>query len=513
MSFVVESEMYDLIIEGVQRNGQDAERRSEVSVLEAHDWTKAGRAGVPFDNGRVILRVPPGTYSVMAFIATESDDPRVLMEDQTLIGEPEIDVTNDTHVVLDAREATEIQVNTPYDKVTTENHSFQYHREDAAGHGFVNGYSGGDWPYYVRGTEEVSIGAFDFASNFNLSAPGVWMDLNHPEFGAIPANPVYEVNDTNVATVESSYHADVEGTLMRAHTVRNPWQPTGTGTYVPVQAPTSRTELYSANETRWIQTVNAPDRTFLRATETAYLPGQRLDQNWFDAPRTPVLQEGNEFTAGNLPTRTGDSLSLQIWEIGDANPGGAVHYGGVLPGQDQTAFRLYQDGELVKEQPRATGTVDVAPGDKRLRLELDVDRTHPFWTTSTKTRTAWEFDSMTTSSATALPLLQLDYDIDVDLTNTAVKPKTARGPFTIGLDVRQPYGVPSTSIAGVKAWLSYDEGVTWEQRPVKTVADGSYTIGADRRGGGGSVSIKVEAKDTAGNLVEQTITSAYKLRP
>lgn len=245
--------------------------------------------------------------------------------------------------------------------------------------------------------------------------------------------------------------------------------------------------------------------------ERTYTPGAHEKETWFASPSTPSLREGNEDTPGDLPTRTGNTLDLSVFEWGDSNPGADVHYGFRVSSTDETAFRLYQEGEYYAYGTRAFGTVPVDP-ESRLRLELDVAREEDWWTTSTQTRTAWEFDSATTAGTEALPLLQVDYDIDLNLLNQARAAEDTRAPLSIGLDVRQPYGVDSAEVEEVRAWLSYDDGQTWQERPVRSVG-GDLVMLADHRRGGGYASIKVEARDSDGNSVEQEVIRAYQLQP
>jgi hypothetical protein len=70
-------------------------------------------------------------------------------------------------------------------------------------------------------------------------------------------------------------------------------------------------------------------------------------------------------------------------------------------------------------------------------------------------------------------------------------------------------------IAGLKLWVSTDDGAGWGQVKVKSRGDGGYE--ADVRyprfsRTTGAVSLKAEAWDVAGNRVEQTLERAYFLR-
>lgn len=520
IGFNKEEELYTLTIKGTQRDGTPATgSNSPVSVLDAIDRTAFGRSSIEFVNGVATVRVPPSTYSVMAMITTGSGSG---VQSQTVLGQPEVTITKDTELTFDARQAKPITVSTPYKDAKVVSHAIQYNRTDSKGRGFTQGFVGGTFPLYVAATAPVTLGAFNFASKFEMSAAGVWMDLNYPSAGTTPANPSYVVNDRTVATLDSSYYSDTpDREVARAHAGTNPWESAGFAEYRMFSGPVRRVELVTGGDTVWYQAVdaNSPEGMTMYEPKTKYRAGDHLKQSWFGSPRTPSLDEGNAFTPSGFPNnRKGNLLSVNIFEWGDSNVGEQVHFNAYDRDTDTAAFQLFKDGELYAKGERAFGTVPVPAGKSRLRFELDVAREgQAWWTTSTKTHTAWEFDSDTTSAATGLPLLQIGYDADLDLANTTRNPKDVKGPFVIGLDVRQPRTATATKVKTVKAWLSYDDGKTWTAQPVKVNKPGQgrspFELRPEKRTGGGFASMKIEATDDAGNAVTQEVTRAYQLHP
>lgn len=509
-----EPEMHELTVEGIAQDGRPAARGSLVDIIDVVDTTSFSETSVGFVDGTATVRVPPGTYSVMSVITT-LDDADQFYESQTMMGNPELEITEDTHLTFDAGKANEITVDTPYE-VTVEGHAFSYHRAGADVGSYTHSWVGGDWPYYAAATEPVGQGFFAFASKYELSAPGAWFDLVFPEPNAIPEDVAYQVTEDTVATVDTAYHSDVaDHEYGRTHANWQPYEFVAFNFLRYVDVPQERVEYVTGGDTRWRQNVYAqtPFTGSVTESTTYYTAGDHLEQSWFASPNTPSLLEGNEYYAASLPVREGDRLTLRVTEWGDSNTGDQVHFGHRDTGVDSTAFRLYQDGELTAEDARAYGNFDVAPGDSRLRMELDVARDAEWWTTSTQTHTAWEFDSATTSAQTPLPLLQIDYDVDLDLSNQTRHPSEANGPFAIGLDVRHPRGVQGPEIEEVNAWISYDDGETWDEKAVRAAGDGTYEFIVDRRDGGGHASIKVEAQDADGSAIEQEVMRAYKLRP
>ena len=90
------------------RDGRPA--TGSFDVVDIHDTT-AYLESASFVDGTATLRVPPGTYSVMGVINTLDSDDLFYLE-QTMMGDPEIEITGDTTLTWDARDATEITVDT-----------------------------------------------------------------------------------------------------------------------------------------------------------------------------------------------------------------------------------------------------------------------------------------------------------------------------------------------------------------------------------------------------------------
>lgn len=511
-----EGEMYDITVEGLQRDGRPAARGSSLDVIDA-TGTEVFEASVPFVNGSATVRVPPGTYSVMGVVTTVNEADENVYEAQVLLGDPELAVAGDVHLVWDSRDAAEITVDTPFE-TTTEFHSIHYHRTGgSAGDGYTHTWNGaGDWPYYSVETDPVTLGEFAFGTTYEMSAPEAWLDLSFGESDAIPADLSYHVTEDTMSTVETAYHSSTpDHALGRTHSGWRPYQRVAYNLVRSVLAPQVRVEYVTANDTRWQKQVRAAAPSVGAVTEPMryYQPGAQLEQSWFASPSTPSLDEGNEQFDGPLPSRRGDLLNLfWTYEWGDSNSGDQPHFGERHSSVDSTAFRLYQDGVLAAEDSRALGEFEVAHGDSRLRMELDVAREADWWTTSTQTHTAWEFDSTTTQTDTPLPLLQIDYDLGLTLANELPHPRDRRGPATFSLDVRHPAGIDSPQITGAQVWLSYDDGQSWMPRPVRATGDGTFEVVVDRRGGGDHASIRVEAWDAAGNQIEQEVIRAYAVR-
>ncbi|MFE4620440.1 hypothetical protein ACFRJ7_30505 [Streptomyces sp. NPDC056747] len=160
-------------------------------------------------------------------------------------------------------------------------------------------------------------------------------------------------------------------------------------------APTVREEWYStgskwptAKDMRWWHTVY-PDRkdivTSMRDLIRHRSPGEQRDETWLGAVNGPP---GPEST---LAFREGDKVTLNMQEMGDSQPGHYAYFQG--DNGTKSTVRLYQDGELLKEQGWFTvATLPVSPDPATYRITMDTE--HPAWfPLSTKAGTAWTFPS------------------------------------------------------------------------------------------------------------------------
>lgn len=199
------------------------------------------------------------------------------------------------------------------------------------------------------------------------------------------------------------------------------------------------------------------------------------------------------------------------------------------PDDPFAGLALYRDGEPVAPQlffgPPAFPMPDEV-GDYRLVLDLTA--------VEDSSLTEWEFRSgLTTGGAPAAdghlcllglfglggqpcraePLLFVRYSgLDTDLYNRVKAPGAHA--FQVSLH-RQPTTTPLPAPAGMTLWVSYDGGDSWQPAKVTGRGQGRYDVKvvhppANQRASD-SVSLRVEAWDTAGNRVRQVVYDAYRL--
>jgi subtilisin family serine protease len=117
------------------------------------------------------LEIEAGTYLLHALIS--DFDPQ--FEQSTLITNPELRVTGDMEVVLDARTATPVRIETPEPSEQRTVFSYYVHRELENGRGISHGvmHFSTVQQLNVTPTEPVSSGEYEFSSRWQLVAPMV----------------------------------------------------------------------------------------------------------------------------------------------------------------------------------------------------------------------------------------------------------------------------------------------------------------------------------------------------
>jgi hypothetical protein len=362
-------------------------------------------------------------------------------------------------------------------------------------------------------------------------------DLRYDADGAVPANLVHTVRDSDVATVQSSYRADAD---RRSATEVNasfaPWQDFSFDANRSLRIPAERTEYVTAEPGMlWLKTVygyesadvfsGRPMRDQLR-----YYDGDdRLSDTWFGV--SPVPTPRQELTAQDriavpcTACRDGDELFLWLEDSGD---GAAGHYGAFDTRWENSATRLYRDGELVVSRRTGRGVLPAVAGAADYRLEIDNFSKAP-WSWGTTSKSAWTFHSAAPNRDGGLPpwyacaidrpdrgrdcafltLLFARYDLPLDALNRALAGRPYH--FTVSVD-GQPFA-PQPQVREVSLDVSYDDGATWQPAQVSRVGkSGTYEVTVRHPGSAQFVSLRLRAEDDHGNGLTQEVTRAYRLR-
>ncbi len=149
--------------------------------------------------GTTVVRVPQGVISVTQLVEWVGDDDRLNL---AMLSVPELTVTGDTEVTLDARKLAEVRFSTPQPAEPLSNVPYlAYQRTVADG----TPYMGFTWPknawarLWALPTEKVTKGAFRFHTRFTLGQAEVAMSVRGRDGLTLrPASALHGVNTYGV---------------------------------------------------------------------------------------------------------------------------------------------------------------------------------------------------------------------------------------------------------------------------------------------------------------------------
>lgn len=371
--------------------------------------------------------------------------------------------------------------------------------------------------------------------------------------GRIPPSMTFSPSDRDLARIATTYHAQYRPELEwgRAPDVSEAVHTFAPGQDFSIKAShsfpgaTTRTKYYNATR---------PDVLWVRHYQFSYdgsIEGLRLAESfrafaeatsevehWNDAILPGQGEPGPDMPPGFGVVfacdgcRQGDRLRLRAL--------GGLGLGPFTGAAD--ASQLYNGEPGTEESHLYLGATEIAPQTDdvglpyyRLPARADTYRfTHVFTDaftgphTATTVSTTWTFGSETPASSTVAepfvcvdaalfgderpcarqPLIQLRYELGLAPDDTA----PAGRPFEFV--VRASGG--AAAVDDVRVWLSADGGANWSPAMVSPRPDGAFVVRltnpARSASPTGTVWLRTEAVDGAGNTVRQTIADAYVLR-
>jgi subtilisin family serine protease len=367
-------------------------------------------------------------------------------------------------------------------------------------------------------TQQVGLSLVDLLSRGPVTIEFSGTALSPFEYSLLLPNPnriadeqTYVIDRHNTAQVDVDYHGGettITGTEIK-HGLR-PWTAFLFGFAKNLDHPRTRTEYVTAAPDVWwwhLAWASFPFDGGLVGQITSYNAGSRHEEAWFrqiQRPGVPIGLTGWE-DAGAPAYREGDQFVVNLFPYVDPGQHYSEQFGG-----DVASTQLFQGDRLLAESGYAIGTYPALPGPATYRLVSREQRSAPWWTYSTDVTTTWTFGSAPASGRQLLPLLQIEYFLDLDLLNTAPDKRT----YPITVDIGHQPGVTGPPITSADTWASFDDGVTW--RRVKNIAfvTGEWLLLVPHPAladTSGAVSLRIAARDAAGNTIDQTIIRAYGL--
>ncbi|MEU0534445.1 S8 family serine peptidase [Amycolatopsis tolypomycina] len=447
--------------------------------------------------GSAVVRLPPGRYFFHATVLGRNDGNELI---RALFAEPEITVTGDTGMAIDARDAKPVGMKVdrpdPGDSETIQS----FLRTTSFGETGFRDFGSFDkvWvrpsatsaPEFTY-TAEGLLARRDGQGGFTGS-PYLY-HLRWAEQGRVPAELVRHFADRDLATVRSTHAASGGGEIgERDFTVRTPLPFTLQEYYTP-DTPWDRFFGKPAEKPLYYWSTQSVPRTFRR--------GESVAEHWNTGvfgPAFPPYPGSPAEWAG----RTGDTVYFDLWPFGDSSSG---HYGQSVTDSAETV--LYRGTERIGSQPWVGyHEFDVPPGESPYRLHSEAVRSGSA-ELSTKVTADWTFRSGTVPGAEVrpIPLMAVRFTPWLDDHNRA----PGGVPFVV--PVRVEHTDQQARITSLTVRVSYDDGGTWQAVPVWR-GDGQWLAGLRHPAGAAFVSLRATAIDSAGNTVDQTIIRGYRLR-
>ncbi|KAB2350287.1 protease-associated domain-containing protein [Actinomadura rudentiformis] len=335
-------------------------------------------------------------------------------------------------------------------------------------------------------------------------------NLYYPTVGRLPARPVYTAREQDLAAVRVRYRGaggDLPSSLL-TETVG--FGNTSGGWFVPVPAPTTRTEYFSTGSRFTRVVINPYDdgRPLIQTETRTYRPGERREETMYKGVMGPsfATPPRDEDRPGRpaWAYREGDRVDVAIQAFSDTEPGHYGHGEPYAPGCTTGSARLLRDGKPVGESDLpAAGAFTAPPEAGAYRLDIEAACDHPDWKLSTRVTSSWTFRSAHASRPTALPLMAVRFLPELDDVNQAPAGK----PFTFPVRVEHQPGSTSARVTSLTIESSTDEGQQWQ--PVRIRQSGDHWVAELHNPPKGKVSLRATAKDASGNTVTQTIENAY----
>ncbi|WP_027928240.1 S8 family serine peptidase [Amycolatopsis benzoatilytica] len=492
-----EPESYSLTLKYLDRNG---------NAPRNYAGTVDGVRNIPFDGrGTTTIRLPKGKHELSSVVYTTIGGD----EAQSLVYQPVLDLTRDTTIVVDARQAKPISVavDSSHQGVVPVSGAVALIRPESV---LLMQTSGLHLAFVQqvgpplpddRLTVQFAGGWAQPSADGDPGKSPVTYTLSWFQRGKIPNGFSRRVRDSDLVQVRADYRSLPQRYLTVKSLIAVPHgDEFGVGPGWPV-APSlnSRTEYFNADrKTDWYPQFTAVDReSGRRAIESTGTPldgkaGRSYPETWNAAVVGPALPANGLRPA--VLRRTGNEIQASLPLFSDS-----PNRFSDLPAEGATT--LYRDGKKVASTATpGRGTFAVPAGNGNYRLETMATQTALEF--STKVSAAWTFKSGNQPGSQALPAQAIRFAPNgLDRDNRAASGRSTVVPVSV-----QRYG-DAAPLDRLTVEVSFDDGATWQ---AVQVTGSSGTVA--HPGKPGYVSLRAKAVDKNGDSVEQTVIRAYGLK-
>ncbi|MES9508703.1 S8 family serine peptidase [Streptomyces sp. NPDC000609] len=517
VTLYVQPETVTLRVKVIDRNGEPATGASSLDLVSL-DTDKGERRSNQGATDQM-YRVRPGDYALAAFVATYDADNAA--ESIGYLGRPQLRITRDTTLVLDARKAHRLSVRT--DRPSTVSHTtFSYARtwDDTWQ---LSGSLTADssvQKFYASVDGHARNGSFEFRPTWRATGSqggsAHVYNLSFPTRGPLQSDRVYRPKDSKLAQVTEKWNAlGKEADYADGLFIRPSWNRNTTvtvGLFDPVHVPGTRTAYYTTGDDAWMHgaMTSFPFAAFMSDQDRIYRAGDRRTEEWYRGLLRPAAPRDSAGKPVLAAERQGDLIGFQSALWLDAS---GDHWSGGASFGDLGNLLLKRNGEEIARSAYPYDVFKVPAEDSAYELTQNlskIDTSDRNWLRSTVVTTTWSFRSRLEPDvySRGLPILFPAYDLPVDGTNTL----PARSGIKVGLSAEGHAGYTPGVITAASLSYSYDGGATWTKAPTEQ-QHGKWTAVLDHTGAAGKqVMLKATLTDSNGNAVTQNITRAYDIR-
>ncbi|MGW1215943.1 S8 family peptidase [Streptomyces sp. NPDC002499] len=507
-----EVESYDLTLKHIDENGSPTgDAVTSVSDFDGDFYADYADE----QDGELTVRLPKGDYIVSGVI-----HPSVSTDKHAVLVQPKLRLDGDTSVTVDARQAKPVDITVPDPAAvgTDATVAVGFQRGEGLRDGFLQyllpNFEG--LRFGRLGTGESVDGLYSLYSGTWSRQDAAGRPVNYrlawQRDGEIDGFTA-AVERKRLAKVEFEAGEPVEGRRVQVEVT--PHGPDGrlVPSYTDMRGdlPMRSTEYILDNGVKWsarMWSVSGEGRdsvfeNFLMRMPRIWKAGHTYQEQFNVGVFGPVLNGPAELGPGlGFPglARQGNVIRAYVPLFGD----GAGHWGEA----DATSVKatLTADGKEIADDydyPPSLGLTEytVPAGDAAYKLSVDSSRDPAVYAVSTRVQAEWSFRSATTpdDDFAALPLSTVTFSPQLTLASTAEAGTTFKVPFSI------KGAAAGQKPAKLAFQVSYDDGATWQS--AKAVGGTHLTLKHPAQPG--SVSLRAELTDRAGNKLVQTIQRAY----
>ena len=511
-----EVESYSLTLKHIDENGRPTgDAATSVADFDGDFYAEYADE----QDGELTVRLPKGDYILSGVVHPETSSPA-----HGILVEPRFRLDGDKTVTVDARQAKPVDITVP--DPTAEG-------TDATvliGFGRGEGKRDGSLQYLMpsfKGSRFGRLGGGEPVGGLNALYSGGWSgrgaDGDRVNYHAAWFREgsldgfTAKVGRKQLAKVDLQVGEAVDGRRVQAEV--SPHLPDGELVFgftdMRGDLPFRSTEYILDNGVKWSmrtwqvsgEAEESVFENFLMRMPQTWKAGHSYRERFNVGVFGPALPgTGQLGPARGFPgvARTGNTVRAYVPLFGD----GAGHWG--TSNTTEVTTRLEANGKEIADDygiPPTDGVTEytVPAEDTAYKLTVDNSRDPGVYPVSTRVRAEWTFRSAKTpeDEFTGLPLSTVRFSPDLTLASTAKAGKRFEVPFTV------EGAAAGQRPAKLAFQVSYDEGKTWQT--AKSV--GGTHLSLKHPATAGSVSLRAELTDRAGNTLTQTIERAYLTTP